>query len=135
MEEQITAAANATFVAERALVMVALGQVNAQVRETLLANSTTEPALKTLLTTSETPELEQALGIVDQAQPQMSTQAQAVADQVTGALRLSFANSITSSYFYALWPVLAAFLLIVFWLPELPLRRSNRTETVTPMFE
>lgn len=135
LEEQLAAAANATFTTERELVMAALGEGNAQARETLLANATTEPALKELLTTVEQPNLEQALAIVDQAQKQVSTQAQALATQVTAALRLSFANSITSIYFYALWLVLAAFLLIVFGLPELPLRRSNRSETVAPVFE
>lgn len=135
LEEQLAATANATFVSERELVVAALGEGNAQARETLLTNATTEPALKELLTASEAPQLEQALAIVDQAQQQVSTQAQALAAQVTSALKLSFANSITSIYFYALWLVLAAFLLIVFWLPELPLRRSNRSETVTPVFE
>lgn len=136
LEEQLTAAATLAFAAERELVKSALGEGNAQARERLLASPTTEPALRALLTSAATTgSLEQALTIVDQAQQQVAQQAQAVAAQVTAALKLSFANSITRIYFYALWLVVAAFLLIVFGLPELPLRRSNRIETPAPVFE
>lgn len=136
LEEQLTAAATLAFAAERELVKSALGEGNAQARELLLASPTTEPALRALLTSAATTgSLEQALTIVDQAQQQVAQQAQAVAAQVTAALKLSFANSITRIYFYALWLVVAAFLLIVFGLPELPLRRSNRIETPAPVFE
>jgi hypothetical protein len=60
-------------------------------------------------------------------------QAKALAEQVTTGVRQSFANSITRIYFYALWLVAAAFALVAFALPELPLRKSNRTEA--PAFE
>ncbi len=133
--EQIMASASATYETERQLVMAAFGADDAAARATLLASPTTEPALKALLNapTGNQPTLEEALTIVDQAQQQMTQQAQTVATAVTAALRLSFANSITRIYFYALWLVGAAFLLIVFWLPELPLRKTNRMET--PVFE
>lgn len=137
LEEQLAAAVNTAFGAERDLVIAALGEGNVQARETLLTSPTTEPALKELLATatSEQPTLEQALAIVEQAQQEVTAQAGTMAPQVTAALRLSFANSITRIYFYALWLVVAAFLLIVIWLPELPLRRSNRTESTAPIFE
>ena len=133
--EQIMAKASAAFATERQLVTAAFGEGDAAARATLLANPATEPALRELLSapTSDQSTLDQALAIVEQAQQQMTVQAQTVATQVTAALKLSFANSITRIYFYALWLVGAAFLLIVFWLPELPLRKTNRMET--PVFE
>src|SRR5262249_29955574 len=104
---------------------------------TLLASPTTEPALKKLLQVAagQKVPLDQALALVDQTQRQAATQAQTVAGQVTEAMRLSFANSITRIYFYTVWLVVAAFLLIIFGLPELPLRKTNRAEAPVPVFE
>ncbi len=132
---QIMQSATASFETERQLVTAAFGADDGQARAALLANPETEPALLDLLNapTSDAATLDEALLIVEQAQQQMSEQAQGMAAQVTAALRLSFANSITRIYFYALWLVAAAFLLIVLWLPELPLRKTNRMET--PVFE
>lgn len=137
LEAQITAAATAAFAEERELLKSALGNGDPQARTMLLTSLTTEPALKELLNVpaDQQPPLEQALAIVDQAQQEMTAEAAVVAAEVTAALKLSFANSITRIYFYATWLVVVAFLLIVFWLPELPLRRSNRIETATPIFE
>ncbi|MBX3010786.1 MAG: MFS transporter [Caldilineaceae bacterium] len=136
LEEQILAAASTAFTTERELVTAALTTGDDQARTALLSSPSTEPALKELLTTvGQTPQLEQALAIVDQAQQAMIVQAQTLATEVTAALRLSFANSITRIYFYATGLVVIAFLLIIFWLPELPLRRSNRMESAAPILE
>ncbi len=51
----------------------------------------------------------------------------AAGKQVQDAVRISFANSITSIYFYAMFLAVAAFLLALI-LPELPLRKSNQEE-------
>lgn len=51
----------------------------------------------------------------------------AAGKQVQDAVRVSFANSITSIYFYAIFLAVAAFLLGLI-LPELPLRKSNQEE-------
>jgi hypothetical protein len=79
--------------------------------------------------------LAQALAIVDGAQQQIVEQAKAVGALVSAALKLSFANSITQIYFYALWLVAVAFVLVAFGLPELPLRKTNRSEAPAPVFE
>ena len=128
--EQIAAAAGVPYAVERQLLTAALQENDAAALQTLLENPTTEPQLKALLSTplaDRGAALEQALAIVDQAQQAMIGETQSIAGEITAALRLSFANSITRIYFYGLWLVLAAFLLCLFWLPELPLRKSNRS--------
>lgn len=128
---QIATAAGVPYDVERQLVVAALQEHDAAALTTLLESPSTEPALKELLSTpvdDSTSVLDQALAIVDQAQAAMVAETGTIAAEVTAALRQAFANSITRIYFYALWLVAAAFLLIVFWLPELPLRKSNRIE-------
>lgn len=60
-----------------------------------------------------------------EAQGVPAEQAQALADRVHLATRLSFANSITQIYSYAIWLVALALLLVTVFLPELPLRKTN----------
>ena len=134
---KFVAAANTAFDEERTLVTAALRDGDAQARATLLASPTTAPALQELLAQDSTGEaaLEQALLIEDQTQQAATQQAQATGDDVTAALKLSFANSITKIYFYALWLVAAALLLVALALPELPLRKTNRPEAAVPVFE
>jgi hypothetical protein len=135
--DKIAAASGAPFDEERKLVTAALRDGDAQARATLLASPTVEPQLKDLLTEPSDGQapLEQALAIVDEAQQQVTQEAQTLAGQVTSAVRISFANSITQIYFYALWLVALALVIITIWLPELPLRKTNRTEGPTPAFE
>ena len=134
---KFVAAANTAFDEERTLVTAALRDGDAQARATLLASPTIAPALQELLAQDSTGEaaLEQALLIEDQTQQAATQQAQAIGDDVTAALKLSFANSITKIYFYALWLVAAALLLVALALPELPLRKTNRPEAAVPVFE
>lgn len=130
--EQIATAAGAPYAVERELLVAALQANDQAALTTLLESPTTEPQVKALLSTpvdDRAAVLTQALGIVDQAQQAMLSETQGIAGAVTAAMRLAFANSITRIYSYALWLVAAAFLLCLFWLPELPLRKSNRVET------
>lgn len=62
-------------------------------------------------------------------------QARKLGAEIGDALKLSFSNSVTRIYFYAVWPVLIAFLLVIFFLPEKPLRKTNRTEAPPPTME
>ncbi len=57
-----------------------------------------------------------------------------IGGQISDALKLSFSNSVTQIYSYAIWFVAAAFLLVTFFLPEKPLRTTNRPEP-TPVIE
>jgi EmrB/QacA subfamily drug resistance transporter len=75
-----------------------------------------------------------ALQTVAAAEANALQEGQSIGSQMTAALRQSFATSITQIYFYALFPVIAAFLL-TFAIPEIPLRKTNRAEAQTPVFE
>jgi EmrB/QacA subfamily drug resistance transporter len=78
--------------------------------------------------------LQGALQGVDAAEAGALEQGQSIGAQITEALRQSFATSITQIYFYALFPVIIAFLL-TFAVPEIPLRKTNRAEAPMPVFE
>jgi predicted PurR-regulated permease PerM len=56
-----------------------------------------------------------------------------IGSQISDALKLSFSNSVTQIYSYAIWFVAAAFLLVAFLLPEKPLRKTNRPEPMPAM--
>lgn len=133
---QLAAVAGAPFEEERKLVTTALRDGDAQARAALLASATTIPAVKELLQQAPNgqPPLERALALVDQAQQEVTQEAKVIGGKVSAALKLSFANSITKIYFYALWLVAIALLLIAFGMPELPLRKTNHAEAM-PVFE
>ncbi|HEX6292041.1 MAG TPA: MDR family MFS transporter [Herpetosiphonaceae bacterium] len=75
-----------------------------------------------------------ALKAIDEAEVNALRQGQSIGAQISEALRQSFATSITQIYFYALFPVIAAFLL-TFAIPEIPLRKTNRADAPMPAFE
>ncbi len=79
--------------------------------------------------------LDQALAGLDEAQAGALERGRTLGTEITAALRQSFATSITRIYLYAIWLVAAALLLVVFGLPELPLRKTNTGEAPTPAYE
>jgi EmrB/QacA subfamily drug resistance transporter len=137
LSHELVAAASAPYAEERTLVTAALREGDQAARISLLDNPVTPPALKDLLSqpTTSDASLEQALALIDEAEQGARQAAQTVGGQVTAALRQSFATSITQIYFYALWLVAIALVLIAFCLPELPLRKTNRAEAQAPAFE
>lgn len=52
--------------------------------------------------------------------------ARSTATDIGAAIKRAFAHSITQIYSVAIWLVVVSFLLIIFLLPELPLRKTNR---------
>jgi len=79
--------------------------------------------------TSANPQaLEIASHALDIAEQQARQEAQTAGQLVSNAVRQSYATSITRIYFYAIWLTGAALLAIALWLPEIPLRKSNRME-------
>jgi len=52
--------------------------------------------------------------------------ARSTATDIGAAIKRAFARSITQIYSDAIWLVVASFLLIIFLLPEVPLRKTNR---------
>jgi EmrB/QacA subfamily drug resistance transporter len=73
------------------------------------------------------------LAAAAEAQGVPAEQARAMAAEVQQAIKVSFAASITRIYSYAIWLVAFGLVLVVFFLPELPLRTSN--SQAPPAFE
>lgn len=75
-----------------------------------------------------------ALQGLDTAKADALTQGEKLGAEINGAIKQSFAASITQIYRYAIWLVIAALAIIAFLLPELPLRTTNRND-LPPAFE
>jgi EmrB/QacA subfamily drug resistance transporter len=128
---QIAAEATATIERQRELAQAALGQGDAQARAELLNQPGTLPAVREQVQASpgrDAQALAQANAALDEAEQQAQQQGRDLGQRVNAAVKLSFATSITSIYFYAIWLAIAALILIVLGLPEIPLRKSNRSE-------
>ncbi|HEU5088493.1 MAG TPA: MDR family MFS transporter [Roseiflexaceae bacterium] len=141
IDERINAQVKQQFDSQRALLTAALRDNDAQAIATLKADPRMPDQLKQLLGNSAVPAaareqaLTAALGQLDTAEQQALADAQTLAGKITRALKLSFTNSITRIYSYAIWLVLGAFLLVAFLLPEKPLRTTNRTEAPAVVME
>jgi hypothetical protein len=128
---QLADAAVAPIERQRALAQAALVQGDAQARAQLLSSPNTPPAIKELVQGSaaaDTQALAQVDAALDAAEQQAREEGRQAGQRVEGAVKQSLATSITSIYFYAIWLAIAALALIVLWLPEIPLRKSNRIE-------
>lgn len=129
-EQAIGAAIRAPFAEQRRLLAAALHDADAEARAMLLADPQTPEAVREILQApaSGAEQLDQALAALDAAEAQAVEQAGPIGREIEMAVRLSFADSITRIYFYAIWLVLAALLLVALFLPEVALRTTNRPE-------
>lgn len=134
--EMIAAQVKTQFDAQRALLIAALRDGDAKAQATLLADARTPEQLKALLQNQQIPAaarqqaLDATLVQLDSAEQAAETQGRSLGTQISQALKQSFTNSITRIYSYALWLVVAALILVVFFLPEKPLRTTNRPEVM-----
>jgi EmrB/QacA subfamily drug resistance transporter len=134
MGERIAGAVHGQFETQRTLLTAALRDGDAQAIATLQADPRTPEQLKQLLGNSALPAaareqaLTAALAQLDTAEQAAQAEATSIGARIMQAVKLSFTNSITRIYSYAIWLVLAALLLVAFLLPEKPLRKTNRTE-------
>jgi EmrB/QacA subfamily drug resistance transporter len=134
MGERIAGAVHGQFETQRTLLTAALRDGDAQAIATLQADPRTPEQLKQLLGNSAVPAaareqaLTAALAQLDTAEQAARAEATSIGARIMQAVKLSFTNSITRIYSYAIWLVLAALLLVAFLLPEKPLRKTNRTE-------
>jgi EmrB/QacA subfamily drug resistance transporter len=128
---QFASAATESIQQQRDLAQDALGSGDAQARAALLSRPDTLPAIKEQLqasTGADTQALAQVNAALDAAEQRAQQEGRDLGQRVNGAVKLSFATSITSIYFYAIWLAIVALILIVLGLPEIPLRKSNRAE-------
>jgi EmrB/QacA subfamily drug resistance transporter len=134
---QIADAAVAPIAQQRALATAALANGDAAARAQLVSNPETLPEVKAQLQASDGADpqaLARASQALDAEEQQVRQEAQVAAQRVITAIKQSYATSITRIYFYAIWLTAAALLAIALWLPEIPLRKSNRAEA-PPVFE
>jgi len=66
--------------------------------------------------------------LVAAASPANAAQAQAAGQQLELALRQAFSESIVVIYWITAWLAGIALLLVALYLPDVPLRKSNRPE-------
>jgi EmrB/QacA subfamily drug resistance transporter len=128
---QLADAEAAPIEQQRELAQAALGRGDTQARAQLLSSPDTPPAIKELVQDSAAADpqaLAQADAALDAAEQQAREEGRQAGRRVEGAVKQSLAASITSIYFYAIWLAIGALALIVLWLPEIPLRKSNRIE-------
>ena len=116
IDERINAQVKQQFDSQRALLTAALRDNDAQAIAMLKADPRMPDQLKQLLGNSAVPAaareqaLSASLGQLDTDEQQALADAQTLAGKITRALKLSFTNSITRIYSYAIWLVLGAFL-------------------------
>jgi EmrB/QacA subfamily drug resistance transporter len=128
---QVATAATESIQRQRDLAHAALGAGDAQARAQLLSAPDTLPVVRELVqgdTAADAQALAQIDAALDAAEQRAQQEGRDLGQRVTDAVKLSFATSITSIYFYAIWLAIAALILIVLGLPEIPLRKSNRVE-------
>jgi EmrB/QacA subfamily drug resistance transporter len=142
--ERITGQLEAGFARSRELVTAAIRDDDPQARTALLADPQIPEALKVLVRAGADEELapeqrdqalQTALRALDQAEAQARERADAIGSQIARAVRQSFATSITRIYLYALVPIIIALFVLLAGLPELPLRKTNRSEAPVPAFD
>lgn len=105
-----------------------LANGDASARTALLANQALPQSLKDAIvadsvTTSSLPTL---IGTLEQQRDAVMSQLATINQQVEPALQRAFATSIRQIYQDAIWLVALSFILVALFLPEIPLRKSNR---------
>jgi EmrB/QacA subfamily drug resistance transporter len=133
---ELTEQARAPYLVMRERVTAALRDGDGEARQALLSSDATPAALKTILADSSAgpDRLAEALSIVEAAQEQAVETAETAGQQLSDAVKQSFAASITGIYAYSAWLSIVALVLLVLFLPELPLRTSNQKEEPVSAF-
>jgi EmrB/QacA subfamily drug resistance transporter len=132
LDTQVTAALVAPIEQQRLLAQAALGEGDAAARTQLLNGPETLPELKAQVQHSPGPDpqaLVRANQAIAAAEQQVQQTAHSVSQRLNGAVRLSYAASITRIYIYAFWLAILALVTITLWLPEIPLSRHTPAET------
>jgi hypothetical protein len=129
------------FSAQRALLTRALRAADPAAIQALAADPQTPGPLKELLASVGTlpaaareQALTQALAGSDAAQAKAVAQGKDLGAQIGQAVKVSFSDSITAIYRYAIWLAVIALALACF-MPEIPLRKSHNHEPPLVMME
>jgi hypothetical protein len=128
---QIAAAAIAPIEQQRSLLEGAFAG-NADARAQLLSSPETLPEVKAeIAATSGTDPaaLARASSAIDAAEQKVRADAMRIGQDVTVAVKTSFATSVTRIYLFAIPLSAVALLVIALWLPEIPLSKGHHAET------
>ncbi len=130
---QLSAAAVAPVEQQRSLVEAALVG-NADARAKLLSSHETLPEIKAALGTasaSNPAAIARARRALDIAEQQARADGARIGQAVTAAVKTAFTTSVTRIYLFAIPLSAVALVVIVLWLPELPLspRRHHEANT------
>ena len=129
--ERIATTAIAPIERQRTLAQAALGDGDVAARQQLLGDADTLPVVQQALeatTGTDQAALARVNTALDTEEQVVREQAQAAGTRVTAAVKLSFTESITSIYFYAMFLAIAALLVVTIWLPEIPLSKGRKFE-------
>jgi EmrB/QacA subfamily drug resistance transporter len=135
--DQVTAALVAPIEAQRGLAQSALGEGDTTARTQLLNSPETLPEIKAQVEQSAGADpqgLAEANKAIAEAEKEVQQSAHSLGQRLSGAVRLSYAVSITRIYIYAFWLAILALVVLVLWLPEIPLARHSHTE-LPPVME
>jgi EmrB/QacA subfamily drug resistance transporter len=131
---RIAQAIDERFAAQRDLLSRALRDADPAAIQTLQADPQTPAQLTELLgavgqlpAPAREQALARALAALDEAQAQAVAQGQELGAEISHAVKVAFTDSITAIYRYASVLALIA-LVLAFFLPELPLRKTNHPE-------
>ncbi|MFN8500628.1 DHA2 family efflux MFS transporter permease subunit [Kouleothrix sp.] len=134
IEQRIESQVKQRFDQQRALLASAIRDNDPAAVQALLGSPQTPEQLRALLragipAAARAQVLAQANAQLDTAQAGALAQGLALGQQVSGAVKQAFTDSVTQIYWYTIPLVLLAFLIALF-IPELPLRRTNSPATV-----
>jgi hypothetical protein len=124
---QIAAAAVAPIEQQRTLTEAALNG-NPDARAQLLSNPKTLPEVRAEVasTSGDDPQALARVGsALDAAEQEVRADAARIGQEVAGAVKSSFATSVTRIYLYAIPLSAVALLVIALWLPEVPLSKAR----------
>jgi MFS family permease len=132
LDSQVTTAMVAPIQQQRRLAQAALGAGDANARTQLLNDPETLPEIKAQVQHSAGADpqgLVRANQAIAAAEQQVEQTAHTISQRLNGAVRVSYAVSITQIYLYAFWLAILALVIITLWLPEIPLSRHSHAET------
>jgi hypothetical protein len=122
---------------QRRLAQAALGEGDANARSQLLNDTETLPDIKAQVQHSAGADpqgLARANQAIAAAEQQLEQTAHSISQRLNGAVKSSYAVSITRIYVYAFWLAILALAIVTVWLPEIPLSRHSHAE-MPPVME
>ena len=128
LKDKMTASVNSVFDTLSTQLTAAVEQKDPDAIKALAANPTLPADLKAGLQAGQIPAaaLPKVLAGIESGRAPALEKAIALSNDINQAIKQAFTNSITQIYRDAIWLVVISFALVLFGLPEIPLRKTNR---------